>query len=103
MFGSAVYAQQSKINETKPKQVIIDVRTEQEYKAGNIRGSILIPYDEISAKIESVVPDKNTRIIVYCRSGRRSGIAEKILKEMGYSNAENYGSMQSASEKLRIK
>lgn len=103
MYASSTFAKENKINDVKSKKIIIDVRTEQEYNTGNISGSILIPYDEISSRIKELVPDKNSKIILYCRSGRRSGIAEKTLKDIGYSNAENYGSMKSAMEKLDIK
>lgn len=99
-----VFAKDNKPNVAKStKPIIIDVRTEQEFNAGNIKGSILIPYDVITKKITEIAPDKNSKIILYCRSGRRSGIAESSLKELGYKNVENYGSMQSAIEKLGIK
>lgn len=83
--------------------MIIDVRTQAEYDSGNIQGSKLIPFDIITSKINEVAPNKDTKIILYCRSGRRSGIAERSLKEIGYKNVENYGSMQQAKDKLGIK
>ena len=70
---------------------IIDVRTEQEYKEGHLKNSIHIPLADIKNKINDQVKDKDQKIILYCRSGRRSGIAEKILKEMGYKNVVNAG------------
>lgn len=76
---------------------VIDVRTEQEYKAGHLKHSINIPYGEIKDKITEHVRDKNQKIIVYCRSGRRSDIAKKTLDEMGYTNVMNAG----AYEKLK--
>ena len=79
------------------KSTIIDVRTEQEYKEGHLKNSINIPHVEIKNKINDQVKDKDQKIILYCRSGRRSGIAEKILKEMGYKNVVNAG----AYEKLK--
>lgn len=103
LFVSITDAKEKNVNEKNNKPMIIDVRTEQEYNAGNIEGSILIPYDVIGDKIADTAPNKNSKIILYCRSGRRSGIAEGVLKEMGYTNVENYGSMQSAKDKLGIK
>jgi phage shock protein E len=93
----------SQVNKSKNGPFIIDVRTEQEYNSGNIQGSYLMPFDVISSKITAVVPNKDSKIILYCRSGRRSGIAEKTLKDMGYKNVENYGSMQAAKDRLGIK
>jgi phage shock protein E len=80
--------------------VIIDVRTPEEYAQRHIDGALNLPHDTISARIADAVPDKNTPIILYCRSGRRSGIALDILKGMGYSKVENYGSLDQAQQRL---
>jgi len=73
------------------KAVLIDVRTEEEYRLIRIPGSILIPDYEIREKIENIVPDKNTPIILYCRTGNRSANAAKILVEMGYTKVFDLG------------
>jgi len=78
------------INQNK-NITILDVRTEEEYKAGHIEGSLLIPYDEISKKAENILKDKSSTIIVYCHSGRRSAIAAQTLSELGYSNIYDLG------------
>jgi len=78
---------------------VIDVRTEQEYKEGHLKNAINIPHVEIKNKINEYVNDKDQKIILYCRSGRRSGIAEKILKEMGYKNALNAGAYAELKKK----
>ena len=70
--------------------VLIDVRTKEEYAERKIEGSINLPLDEID-KITSVVSDKNTPIFLHCRSGKRSGKAQKILASMGYTKAVNIG------------
>ena len=61
--------------------LIIDVRTEEEYKEGHIKESINIPYNEIDENIEI---DKDKIIFVYCRSGNRSRIAQEKLTQLGY-------------------
>ena len=71
--------------------VLVDVRTQDEYDAGYIEGAILLPVDELSQKAESVLKDKNAKIIVYCRSGRRSAIAAKELLTMGYRDVYDLG------------
>ena len=73
------------------KAVLIDVRTEEEYRLIRIPGSLLIPDYEIREKIENAVPDKNTPIILYCRTGNRSAKAAKILVEMGYTKVFDLG------------
>lgn len=73
------------------KVYLIDVRTPEEYKEGHIKGSILIPLSELNEKIESSVKDKNSEIIVYCRSGNRSKTASYELLELGYKNVYDLG------------
>lgn len=102
-FFSFAGAKEKNVSIKSTKPIVIDVRTEAEFNAGNIQGSVLIPFDVINTKIAEITTDKSAKIILYCRSGRRSGIAESVLKEMGYVNVENYGSMQSTKEKLEIK
>jgi phage shock protein E len=70
---------------------VIDVRTEREFRDGHLNNALNIPYGEISNKINDHVTDKNKEIILYCRSGRRSGIAKKVLDDMGYTNVINAG------------
>jgi len=83
--------------------VIIDTRTQEEFNAGNVDGSLLIPYNEIGNKIASVVKDKSKPIAVYCRSGNRSGVAQRILESMGYTNVVNYGGLGNAKRLLDAK
>lgn len=71
--------------------IILDVRTEEEFASGHIKDAVLIPYEEIEAKAESVITDKERLILVYCRSGRRSKIAAEKLVESGYTNVKEFG------------
>lgn len=74
--------------QTEDDYIILDVRTKEEYVEKHIVDSILIPYDEISAKTINI--DKNKIILVYCRSGRRASTAVEKLKNLGYT-AYNMG------------
>ena len=69
----------------------IDVRSAEEYSTGHVEGAPNIPHDVIGEKIASVQPDKDAEIHVYCRSGRRAGIAKETLEGMGYTNVTNAG------------
>ncbi len=80
-----------KLLEKDSRAVLIDVRTPEENKAIRIPDSILIPDYEIKEKIGEVVPDKNTTVIIYCRSGNRSAKAAKNLVEMGYTKVFDLG------------
>ena len=80
-----------------PSQVAwLDVRTDAEYGEDHIAGSVHIPNEEIALRIADLGLDKDTEIRVYCRSGRRAGIALAPLEEMGYSNATNVGGIGDA-------
>ena len=71
--------------------VLLDVRTAEEYKAQRINGAILFPDYEIKSRSEKELPDKNRTILVYCRSGRRSENAARILVSLGYRNVYDFG------------
>ena len=77
----------------------IDVRTEDEFKGGHVTSAVNIPYTEIAEDISSLTGDKNALIYVYCRSGRRSGIAKKTLEGLGFTQVINVGSFDQALKK----
>lgn len=72
----------------------IDVRSSAEYAQGHLPSALNIPHTEIAAKIAEVSQDKTATIQLYCRSGRRSGLAEQQLKALGYLNVSNAGSYE---------
>ena len=80
-----------RIMDTQTDYVLLDTRTDEEFAQGHIEGAIMIPEYEITDKAESVIPDKDTLILVYCRSGRRSKIASMLLVELGYTNVKEFG------------
>ncbi|WHH57716.1 rhodanese-like domain-containing protein [Petroclostridium sp. X23] len=71
--------------------ILLDVRTKDEYLEKHIPKSTLIPVDVLSSEANKKLPDKNTEIFVYCRSGSRSAIAAKVLTKMGYTHIYNLG------------
>ncbi len=78
--------------------IIIDVRTQGEYKQGNYNNSQNIPLDQISRKVNDI-KKKNKAVIAVCRSGARSGQATSILKQNGIE-AYNGGPWTSLNSKL---
>ena len=71
--------------------IIVDVRTLAEFEEIRIDGSILVPDYEIAELAPEMLPDKDALILIYCRSGRRSELAARILIDMGYTDVYDFG------------
>lgn len=77
-----------------PENVVyVDVRTAEEFAAGHVRGAIHIPYTEMQARHGELAQFADDEIVVYCRTGRRSGIAQEILHAEGFENVTNGGGL----------
>lgn len=83
------------------KDVIVDVRTPQEYAAGHVDGAINIEYGAIGQQISKAGISKEDKVLLYCQTGRRSGIALDTLKGLGFSKAENVGGIEQARKSLQ--
>ena len=77
--------------------LIVDVRTPEEFNAGNYKNSINVPLSDIEKNMK-IFGDKDRPIIVYCRSGRRSSNAKKILEAHGYTKVLNAGAFSKMPE-----
>lgn len=95
--GGLINAQKAKeLMEKDSSVVLIDVRTKEEYVSGKIPGALLLPYDTITEQTAGhIIPSKNSPIIVYCRSGRRSAIAAQTLRSLGYTTVYDLGGISS--------
>jgi len=71
--------------------LLVDVRTPGEFNSGHLPGAKLIPVGQVAARISEFGEDKSRPIVVYCKSGGRSGKAEKTLRANGYLNVVNGG------------
>ncbi len=78
------------------KEVIIDVRTLEEWNQGHLASAKRIEWQDVSQKIKSLNLKKDTKIILYCRSGNRAEKAKVILNNLGYINVINAGSLLEA-------
>ena len=72
-------------------QIIVDVRTQEEYDSGHIPGAICIPNESIGTEQPEELPDLDQIILIYCRSGNRSKQAAQKLFDMGYTNVYEFG------------
>jgi rhodanese-related sulfurtransferase len=73
-------------NKSNPDFVVLDVRTPDEFKDGHIEGAINVDYESGGFKTELRELDKKKTYFVYCRTGRRSGEAVKIMKDLGFND-----------------
>lgn len=75
--------------EAEPSLNLVDVREPSEHDEFNV-GGILLPLGDIRAgDIESIESLKDQEVVLYCRSGNRSGQAALILESMGFTNVIN--------------
>ncbi|MDR4507560.1 MAG: hypothetical protein MRJ65_04870 [Candidatus Brocadiaceae bacterium] len=79
----------------------IDVRTSKEFESGHVEDAINIPHDIIGQKITDITTNKDAEIHLYCRSGRRSGLAKRVLEKMGYTKVTNDGGYEDLKERNR--
>ena len=66
--------------------LLIDVREDHEWAAGHASGAIHMSKGTIERDIESHVPDRTTKMVLYCGGGYRSALAADALRQMGYGN-----------------
>jgi molybdopterin/thiamine biosynthesis adenylyltransferase/rhodanese-related sulfurtransferase len=89
----------SQIEEVDPAEVaelidegvtVVDVRETEEYAAGHLPGAKHVPRSYLESRIEGVVPDRSTQVILYCASGNRSAYGARTLKEeLGYEHVRS--------------
>lgn len=73
----------------RKKALLIDVRMPEEYKEKHIEGAMNIPIYEID-NVKNEIIDKDTVILLYCKTGKRSKIVKEILMQNGYRNVYTF-------------
>jgi rhodanese-related sulfurtransferase len=71
---------------------LVDVRTPGEFAAGHLPGAINIPLQQLDDRLAELRP-KDSPVVLYCRSGNRSGSAARTLKSAGFGRVYDLGSM----------
>jgi phage shock protein E len=64
----------------------VDVRTDVEWSAGHLRNAVHLPLDQVDARAASVLPVKDEKLVLYCRTGRRAQSAAEQLRQLGYTH-----------------
>ncbi|EOQ40133.1 rhodanese-like domain-containing protein [Butyricicoccus pullicaecorum] len=101
--GSAADNSYQQITQEKAKEmmdtqevIVLDVREQNEYDSGHIPGAVLLPVGTIDEDTAAaVIPEKDSTVLVYCRSGNRSKTASSALAELGYTNIYEFGGINS--------
>ncbi len=76
-----------RIRSAGESHILIDTRENDEWDAGHAAGSVHLGKGIIERDIESKVPDRDTKLVLYCGGGYRSALAADALRQMGYTNA----------------
>lgn len=69
--------------------LLLDVRSAEEFAAGHIKGAMNISHQDVAANLSKIIGYKDKPVIVYCRSGRRAGIAEELLIANGFTKVKH--------------
>ena len=78
--------------------IVLDVREQSEFDAGHIPEAVLLPVGTITeATAAAVIPEKDSVVLVYCRSGNRSKTASQALVDLGYTNVFEFGGINTWS------
>jgi phage shock protein E len=75
----------SRLERKDPDLVVLDVRTDVEFAAGHVPGARNVPHDQLPARLGELSPLKDKQVVLYCRSGRRSALAEQALRGAGFT------------------
>jgi rhodanese-related sulfurtransferase len=76
-----------KLRESGDPHMLVDTREESEWAAGHVAGAIHLGKGIIERDIEGKVPDKDTKLVLYCGGGFRSALVADNLQQMGYTQA----------------
>ena len=91
------------VEKLKAGALVIDVRSAGEFNSGHLAKAINIPLDEVETALPKRVKDKSQVLLLHCASGMRSGMAQKKLNSLGYTNAFNLGSYRRAEGLVKQK
>jgi phage shock protein E len=91
LFGGG-QSNENLVNLINEGAFLVDVRSPVEFAGGSAKGAVNIPLDNITQQIKKFEGKKN--IVVFCRSGNRSGQAKSILEQKGIKNVVNGGTWE---------
>ena len=75
-----------RLEQKDPGLVVLDVRTADEFAAGHVPGARNVSHDLLASRIGELAGVRDKQVVLYCRSGRRSLMAEDVLRKAGFKN-----------------
>ena len=94
MIRKLSFEESHRILQSGERLVVLDVREEPEYITGHVPDAELLPVDELNTETAAeLIPSLDTPVMVYCRTGWRSGRAARILKKLGYRDVRDMGGL----------
>jgi rhodanese-related sulfurtransferase len=69
--------------------IVLDVRSAEEFAAGHVPGAINVPHDALEGQLSTLPQLKDHDVVVYCKSGRRAGLALEVLARHGYTRLQH--------------
>lgn len=75
----------SRMEKKDASLVVLDVRTPAEFAAGHVPGARNVSHDQLAAKLAELEPLRDKDVVLYCRSGRRTLLAEDVLRKAGFT------------------
>lgn len=88
--------------ELTPAARLIDVRTPAEFSEGHVQGAVNIDVSAADFEAQIATLDKETPYNLYCRSGNRSAVAAEIMRNAGFVNVVDLGSVEDAAKALAL-
>jgi rhodanese-related sulfurtransferase len=76
-------------NRSNPKFIVLDVRTPQEFEESRIENALNLDYHSNNFEAELSKLNRDGKYLVYCRSGRRSSNAVKLMDDLGFKDVKN--------------
>jgi rhodanese-related sulfurtransferase len=76
-----------KMRQSGEQHILVDTREDNEWAAGHVKGAVHMSRGIIERDIETKVPDKDTKLVLYCGGGFRSALVADNLQKMGYTGA----------------
>jgi len=76
------------LDDTVASEVVLDIRTPDEYNGGHLADAVLIDFYEPDFRDMISELDRDKDYVMYCRSGNRSAEAAKIMRELGFTSVD---------------